>query len=203
MKTALGRRGGGAAALFLVFLLSGKAAAGNNGDNNKTFSVKDVKGTFSFRLVPAKSFAADRFAGGGDDPSGLASAPRQDVLRGGVFTADGKGNITAGHTKATTDTNTGATLLIDFTWTGTYTVNADGTGTLSIADPPQAAQTCTDTTLTSSSPGPCASDEEGAETYAIVVNRHGENKIVSLIETDNIGGGAKIFLTGEAQQQGD
>ena len=42
---------------------------------------------------------------------------------------------------------------------------------------------------------------EGPETYAFVVNNHGPQKLLSLIQTDNEGGGAKVFLTGEAQRQ--
>lgn len=113
----------------------------------------------------------------------------------GVFKADGASNITAGHTLATTDTNAGATLLIDFNWTGTYTVNPDGTGTLNIADPSLDAQTCTDTTVSPPLSGPRASDDEGAVTYAIVINRHGEDKTIDMIQTDNVGGGAKIFMS--------
>src|SRR5262245_25761330 len=57
---------------------------------------KNLKGTYTFRLVPATSFAP--FVAG----SGVESAPRQDILRVGVFTADGNGNLT-GRTIATTD----------------------------------------------------------------------------------------------------
>jgi hypothetical protein len=169
---------------------------GSNGHDNGQFTNQDLRGTYSFRLVPAKSFSADDPGDLGD----IAGAPRQDILRVGVFTANGAGGITAGHTLATTDTNAVATMLIDFTWTGTYTVNPDGTGTLKINDPPLGAQTCTDTTA-ASPPGPCATDEEGAETYAIVLNRHGDDKTVELIQTDNVGGGAKIFMTGQAKRQ--
>jgi hypothetical protein len=186
--------------LLLALPMGAQAKQGGQGDDNGNgpFSAQDLRGTFTFRLVPAKSFSAD--APG--DPGGIAGAPRQDILRVGSFTADGAGNITSGHTLATTDTNAGATELIDFTWTGTYTVNADGTGTLKITDPGLGAQTCTDTTAVSPSPLPCVSDDEGAETYAIVINRHGDDKTVDMIQTDNEGGGAKIFLTGQARKQG-
>ena len=49
-------------------------------------------------------------------------------------------------------------------------------------------------------PGMCATFES-VESYAFVINNHGEEKLVSLIQTDNVGGGAKIFLTGEARRQ--
>src|SRR5262249_29650263 len=138
----------------------------------------------TFRLTPATSLAP--FAG-------VTTPPRQDVLRVGTFKADGQGNVT-GHTIATTDDGV-ATVVVDFTWTGTYTVNDDGTGNLSI--------TTVNVTDTSGTPaqaaGRCATLEQ-AETYAFVLNRHGEDKTVGLIETDNEAGGAKIFMTGEAKR---
>jgi hypothetical protein len=39
------------------------------------------------------------------------------------------------------------------------------------------------------------------EAYAFVINRHAAEKWLSLIETDNQGGGAKIFLTGDARRR--
>jgi len=161
------------------------------GNGNGPLTNLSVNGTYSFRLVPATSFAAISTLGG------VATAPRQDILRVGVFTADGAGHLTAGRTLATTDTNDGKTILIDFTWTGTYSVNPDGTGVLKINDPPLSAQTCTNTTAASPSPGACATDEEGAETYSIVVN----DQTIELTQTDNEGSGAKIFMTGQARSR--
>jgi hypothetical protein len=184
-------------ALLLLALPVGALAKkdGNNGQDKSQFTNHDLKGTYSFRLVPAKSFSAD--APG--DPGNIASAPRQDILRVGVFTADGAGAITAGHTLATTDTNAGATFLIDFSWTGTYAINPDGTGSLSINTPTFPFNSCTDTTVPAA--GVCLASFETAETYAIVLNRHGDDKTVELIQTDNVGGGAKIFMTGQAKKQ--
>jgi len=101
-----------------------------------------------------------------------------------------------GHTIATTDDGA-TTVVIDFTFSGTYTLNADGTGNLTIA-----SVTVDDTSCTPVQPvaGDCATFE-GPETYAFVVNNHGAEKLVSLIQTDNEGGGAKIFLTGEARRK--
>src|SRR5438067_12075563 len=146
-----------------------------------TFSVSDLSGTFMFRLVPAESFAP--FLNPATCPSapdaGVCTAPRQDILRVGVITFDGSGGVT-GHTLATTDDGH-TTVLKDFNFSGTYTVNADGTGTLSIS--PTAAIA-----------------DEGPETYSIVLNKGDVNRpsTVDLAETDNTGGGAKIFLTGKA-----
>jgi hypothetical protein len=134
------------------------------------YSARNLRGAYTFRLVPAVSFAAFTTSGG------VATAPRQDILRIGTFVADGKGNVT-GRIVATTDDNNGATEVKDFSFSGTYTVDADGFGTLSIAP----VGTVTD---------------EGAETYAIKLNDR--IKTVHLIQTDNAGGGAKIFLTGDA-----
>jgi hypothetical protein len=150
-----------------------------------------VKGDYTFRLTPATSFAPWYDGTNGKD-SGVVTAPRQDILRVGTFTAD-KGNVT-GHTIATTDDGL-TTVVIDFTWSGTYTVNADGTGKLDIT-----AVTVTDASCAPAQPAGMCATFEGPESYAFVVNNHGEEKKVSLIQTDNVGGGAKIFLTGEASR---
>ena len=151
-----------------------------------------LMGRYSFRLTPALSFAPF-YSGGGRD-SGVLTAPRQDILRVGTFYADHAGNVT-GHTIATTDDGA-TTVVIDFTFSGTFTLNSDGTGSLTIA-----TATVDDTSCTpAQAPGACATFE-GPETYAFVVNNHGPQKLLSLIQTDNEGGGAKVFLTGEAQRQ--
>ncbi len=190
-------------ALIVVGLMAlpavSQAKKGGNDDHNNN---QKINGTYTFRMTSLKSFSAEAATVDVTDPAGLKGAPRQDILRVGVFTADGNGNITSGHTIATTDTNGGKTEVIDFTWTGTYSVNADGTGTLNINDPPPAAQKCKDSTAaTPPTAAACAGDDEGAESYAIVVNRHGDQKTVDLTETDNgVGGGAKIFMTGQAKR---
>jgi hypothetical protein len=152
-----------------------------------TFALSDLSGTYTFRVVPVVSFAPwyDNDAVGEPD-SGVNTAPRQDILRVGVITFDGHGNVT-GHALATTD-NGKTTVVLDFNFTGTCTVNTDGTGTLSI----------TPSSGTISVPG--EGTVEGAETYSFVINRGGGSRpgTVDLAETDNVGGGAKIFLTGKA-----
>ncbi len=184
--------------LLLLLALPMGALATKGGDDNGQFTNHDLKGTFSFRLVPATSFSAD--APG--DPGGVVGAPRQDILRVGVFTANGAGGITAGHTLATTDTNAGATFLIDFNWTGSYTINADGTGSLSINAPGAGGiNSCKNMTKSPPTSETGCEAFEGDETYSIVINRHGDDKTVELIQTDNVGGGAKIFMTGPAKRQ--
>lgn len=151
-----------------------------------------LMGRYSFRLTPVTSFAP--FYSGGSRDSGVLTAPRQDILRVGTFSVDKSGNVT-GHTIATTDDGA-TTVVIDFTFSGTVTLNDDGTGTLTIAEVTVDDASCTPAQLA----GDCATFE-GPETYAFVVNNHGAEKLVSLIQTDNEGGGAKIFLTGEARRQ--
>src|SRR5438874_6718210 len=164
---------GGGAKIFLT----GKATSATA----TTFSLSDLSSTFSFRLTPAESFAP--FLNPATCPSaadaGVCAAPRQDILRVGVMTFDGSGGVT-GHTLATTDDGQ-STVVKDFNFSGTYTVNPDGTGTLSIS--PTAAIA-----------------DEGPETYSFVLNKGGVNQpgTVDLAETDNSGGGAKIVLTGKA-----
>jgi hypothetical protein len=151
---------------------------------------RQLMGAYSFRLTPAVSFAPFYDGTGGRD-SGILTAPRQDILRVGTLTLDPKGTV-SGHTIATTDDGT-TTVVVDFTFSGTYSLNADGTGTLRVATVDVTDASCTP----AQAPGECATFE-GPETYAFVVNRHGEEKALGLIQTDNEGGGAKVFLTGEA-----
>jgi hypothetical protein len=156
-------------------------------------SGRSLMGRYSFHLKPAVSFAPFYDGTNGKD-SGVISAPRQDVLRVGTFSADGRGGI-SGHTIATTDDGL-TTVVIDFNWSGSYTVNDDGTGTLNVE-----TVDVTDASCTPAQPaGDCATFE-GPETFAFVINNHGAEKLVSLIQTDNEGGGAKIFLTGEARRR--
>ncbi len=172
-----------------------------------------IKGDYVFRMTPAKSFSADAPA----DPGGIAVAHRQDVLRIGVFTADGTGNLT-GHTIATTDTIQGQTWLVSFDWTGKYVMNANGTGFFSVDT--IANISCSDMTVNHSGPTPhpaeaggtpavgnvsCPTGDaaiEGHEDYAFVFSTPGGKKI-EFIQTDDAGGGAKIFMTGTATMQQD
>ena len=154
---------------------------------------RELFGQYSFHLTPAVSFAPFYDVAGGRD-SGILTAPRQDILRVGTFIADGAGGVT-GHTIATTDDGA-TTVVIDFTFSGTYAVSSDGTGTLSIGTVNVTDASCTPAQAL----GECATFE-GPETFAFVINRHGAEKLVSLIQTDNVGGGAKIFLTGEARRR--
>jgi hypothetical protein len=162
------------------------------GDDKKNGSQKSkLKGTYTFRLVPATSFAP--FVPG----SGVDGAPRQDILRVGVFTADGAGNL-QGRTIATTDDGL-VTVKIDFSWTGTYTLDTQGLGEILINAPVAAnINACVNG---DNVPVLGCEAFEGQERFAFVVNTHGEEKEVGLIQTDNVGGGAKIFLTGSAQRR--
>ena len=185
---------GGPALIVGLLLLGAPLAAAQVADKKGPNVPKpSIRGSYSFRLTPVTSFAPWYDGTNGKD-SGVISAPRQDILRVGTFTADGMGGV-SGHTIATTDDGL-TTVIIDFTFSGTYTVNDDGTGSLTIDTVNVTDGSCTP----AQSPGACAGFE-GPETYAFVINRHAAEKWISLIETDNQGGGAKIFLTGEARRR--
>lgn len=194
-------------AVILAGLGSVPAFGGHSGASHS------LNGTFAFRMTPAKSFSADA----SNDPGGVAKAPRQDVLRVGVFTADGAGGLT-GHTLATTDTNDGQTWLVEFDWAGKYLVNSNGTGYFSVDT--LTNMVCTDMTVSHTGPTPhpaaaggtplagnvaCPTGTaaiEGHEDYAFVFSTPG-GKEFQFIQTDNDGGGAKIFMTGTATRQQD
>jgi hypothetical protein len=152
------------------------------------FSAANLTGYWGFQLQPAKSLSA--VAPG--DPGGLAGAPRQDILRVGVIHFDGATAVD-GRMIATTNDSSGDTVIIDFLFTGIYTMNTTGIGTMEIAPVGIVDSNCTP----GQPPGDCATFE-GPETYAIAITR---NRGLSLAQTDNVGGGAKIFLAGEAQKQ--
>jgi hypothetical protein len=162
-------------------------------DNGPGRGAVMLRGTYTYRLVPATSFAPF-FDGTNGKDSGVVSAPRQDVLRVGTLALDGKGGF-VGHTIATTDDGL-TTVVIDFTTAGTYTVNSDGTGALAVTTVNVTDASC----VPAQAAGVCATFE-GPETYAFVVNSHAADKLLSLIQTDNDGGGAKIFLTGDAKRR--
>jgi hypothetical protein len=199
--------------VFAAILAVGMAGLPAFGKSHSNDNAPSVKGNYSFRMTPAKSFSAD--APG--DPGGIANSPRQDVLRVGVFTADGSGNL-SGHTMATTDTVQGKTWLVIFDWTGKYAVNGDGTGFFSVDNVTN--MVCTDMTVAHTGPTPhpvttggtplsgntaCptgTSAIEGPEDYAFVFATPG-GKRFEFMQTDNDGGGAKIFMTGTATLEQD
>jgi hypothetical protein len=176
-----------------LVLLGAMGAAGDDDKDHRKQDRGKLRGTYTFRLVPATSFAP--FLPG----SGVDTAPRQDILRVGVFTADGSGNVT-GRSIATTDDGL-VTIKIDFDWKGTYTLDAQGLGEIVINAP--AAADINSCVNGDNLPvvSPTCDTLEGAERYAIVLNPHGDDKVVDLIQTDNAGGGAKIFLTGQAKRR--
>ena len=157
-----------------------------------------LNGTYAFRLGPAKSYSAYLANNATTpDPGNVKLAPRQNVGMVGVFTANGS-TITGFRALATTDPQNGDTWTIEFTGTGTYTVNPDLTGTLTLTPAAEGTWICTD--MTTSGVVTCTTTtypaNEGTQTYSISISP--TNGRVELTETDNNGGGAKIFLTGEA-----
>lgn len=175
---------GGGVLLLAVQLSGGVARAAV-----PHFSGSSLGGRWAIQLRPGTSFTASWNLTG--DAGGLAGAPRQDVLRVGVMEFDGATVVQNGHMIATTDDNNGNTVVIDYTFTGTYTINADGIGTINIT-PAVVDASCTPV----QPPGNCAAFE-GPETYAISIKKD----VLQMVQTDNVGGGAKIFMEGEAIRQ--
>lgn len=87
-------------------------------------------------------------------------------------------------------------------WTGSITVTPNGTGTMNInPSDNEVINSCTNTTTSPPTTGIGGCEEfEGPETYALVFSSIG-GKHLELIQTDNVGGGAKIFMTGRAEKQ--
>jgi hypothetical protein len=182
-----------AAALAAATLAPVPARAQEAAAEARANPARRLTGSYSFLLKPAVSFAP-WYDGTNGKNSGVVDAPRQDILRVGTFTSDGRGHIT-GHTIATTDDGL-TTVVINFTWTATYTVSSDDTGHMHVVSVNVDDASCTP----AQTAGTCATFE-GPEDYAFVINTHGAEKLVSLIQTDNNGGGAKIFLAGEARRR--
>jgi len=168
--------------------LRGEAVRQKGGTTPFFFTTGALKKRWAFQMVPATGFSAIDPT----DPGGVATAPRQDVLRVGFISWDGLGMATGG-VIATTDDNAGNTIIINFQWFGTYTVNSDGTGTLAVTPVVDDAD-CTP----AQPPGDCATFE-GSETYNFVMSKSRQRMF--LIQTDNVGGGAKIFMRGRARMQ--
>jgi len=145
-----------------------------------------LKGNFAFRLAPAKSFAASMASAG--DPGNVGSAPLQNMslVRTGALDADGLGHV-SGHTQTTINDQYGNTSLVDYRWTGTYTLNGDLAGTLNITPVPADGWLCTD--MSGPTATTCTGTEVGPESYAISLSLTYDT--LNMVETDNIGGAAK------------
>jgi len=157
----------------------------------------DLAGKYTYHLNSLKTFSADAYNGAADDPGNLAGALPQSVLRLGVFTIEQNCSVSSGRAITTNDTDAGTTRSIDLNFTGTMTQNSDGTGVMVITF--GITNACSDMTVDPpSSAGAC--DFSGVkERYAVVFNK--KLKTVDMIQTNNVGGGAKIFLTGIAQRR--
>jgi hypothetical protein len=178
----------------VVGLAIGLVLAWNGGASAATsYSVASLRGRYVYHLDPATSFGGTALG----NPAGVTAALRQNVMRVGYMDFDALGNVLNARAFAVTDNNLGQTIVIDFTWTGTYTVNPDGTGTLNVttATVPAGDAGCTPV----QPPGVCATLVAPGETYSLVVGKR--YSTVSLAETDNPVPAAKIFLNGEAIRQ--
>ncbi len=161
------------------------------------YVVNSFKGTFAFQMHGITSFAPFFDGSSGKTNSGIASAPRQDIMRVGVFTSDGKSNL-VGRTIATTDDGI-TTIVIDYSWTGLFTIVTNGLGTITIKAPTSSdIHSCK---TGDGTPQSGCETFEGPETYAFVITGNSRTKALILTETDNPGGGAKIFMTGAAWTQ--
>jgi hypothetical protein len=101
-----------ASLLSLVFL----SACGSNNKNSLGVSCPNATGSFSNSSLPAGSQWAYQFSGW--FLNGSSFVP---YTAAGVFTADGKGHITAGFDDA-----------FGSAFTGTYSIDPNGTGTISV-----------------------------------------------------------------------
>jgi len=161
----------------------------DNGHGNGHGRFKFMQGSYAFRLTATGACSTTG--------TGFATGVRQDVARVGTFSvAPGNNNNTiSGHSIATSDDGA-TTVVIDFTWSGTFTVNDDGTGSLNIDTVNVTDASCTP----AQAAGACAGFEH-PETYAFVLDNHGDEKQIGLIETDNTVGAGKNFLTGDAERR--
>ncbi|MFZ0888023.1 MAG: hypothetical protein WA005_06195 [Candidatus Binataceae bacterium] len=192
-----------AAALAEVLMAPVPAAAG--APPSSTCASKPnlcLVGNFAFRLAPAKSFTASMASAG--DPGNVSFAPlqNQSLVRSGTFTANGLGGLT-GETQTTASDQYGNTVLVDYHWVGSYTLNGDLAGTLSIVPASPGTWTCTDETNPSATPGPCVGNEVGQESYAVSLSFYYD--LLNMVETDNnagfFGPGGRIFMTGQATKR--
>ena len=155
------------------------------------FTTASLSVPYKFRLGPATSFAA--IAPG--DPGGVAAATRQDIMRVGFFAFNGLGNLNTSAVRATTDDNTGSTVVINFNSIGTYTMNSDGTGTITLT-PAVNDTSCTPPQL----PGVCATFEPAPQTFVFALSKSTQQMFLMGTNTAP-DPGAKIFLFGNAQAQ--
>ena len=160
-----------------------------------TFGNGSLAGRWAVEVGPAVSFATTAPSAlsvpGLVDPGNVAGATRQHVARIGLINWDGSGGAD-GRFIAVTDNNNGETVTIDYTWSGTYTLNPDGTGTLNID--------VIDTASCTPNPPPegACMDQIDTETFALSMSK--KYGTVALMQL-NYAAGAKILLTGEAIRQ--
>jgi hypothetical protein len=173
---------------LVVFLATLGVGAERPASAAVLFTNAHLKGRWVTHMGPANSFGGSVHG----NAAGVSSAARQHVVRIGYIDWDGLG-VASGRSLALTDTSLGQSMLIDFTWTGTYAVTTSGTGTLSV--------TSIDTATCAPDPPPeggtCAS-YVGVETFGFAIGkRYGD---VSLVQQPTAAG-AKVFLVGTAIRQ--
>jgi hypothetical protein len=162
-----------AGAAWILHLGARPAAAG------LIFTPSFFHGRWAFHTGPVKSFSAD--APG--DPAGVATAPRQDILRVGIIDWDGVGGATGTRDTRWWSISPGWAPITSIPMAPGRWISFLRLSPMRAVPPAQA-------------PGVCATFE-GNEIYSFVVSK--SRARVSLIQTDNAGGGAKIFMNGDAR----
>ena len=163
----------------VVSLLGGRAPAAKLSNN-------DVKGVYSFAVTASGSLVESN-----------QTTVSQTINRVGVITADAKGGLT-GHSISVLDDGTNVTI-IDYNWSGTYTINSDGTGTVTFNAPkPADINQCRDGS--GAVIGGC-SELVGQEKFSFAIVSGQKSSTLALIQTDPPVGSPRLFLRGTATTQ--
>lgn len=127
--------------LSAVALVLCAALLGCSGGNSSAPSSSSASSSAGGGTVQAASgFSKASVVGGyGFVASGqeVVGSADETIVANGVFTSDGNGNLTAGNmTETLIGVGSGGPLICSWTLSGTYTINADGTGTAVITTTP-------------------------------------------------------------------
>ena len=167
-----------AVAVFVSVLAASAPAA--------KLSTRTVKGVYAFSLTASGSLV-------GSNQTPVA----QTINRLGVIDADGKGGL-SGHSISVLDDGTNITI-IDYKWTGTYTIQPDGTGTMTINAPaPSDINDCR--SGAGDTVGGCSA-LVGQEKFAFVMISGSKTDSLGLIQTDGPVGSPRLLLRGAANSQ--
>jgi len=181
-------------AMGAKILLTGEAIRQSRSATPYFFTSNSLTGRWQFQFVPAMSFAA--LAPG--DPGNVTDSLRQNVMRVGYLEFNGVGAILPGTVIANTDDIFGNPVSMRFQWLGTYTLDSDGIGRLTVNPVLDPNTACTPPSPPDVDPD-CAS-YQSTETYAFVASKSRQR--LMLIQTNNVrGAGAVMYQRGTAQRQ--